>query len=113
MDRTTLNFIDWRGDMIAGNNVSKVTVRDLHLTRSTPGSMQGFVTEVRQGEILLEIPKGITFYSYYIFSPDRESVVREYYFQGFRHLLRFTMDTRLTLQGPTSGGSPTFRAPRW
>ena len=59
MDRTTLNFIDWRGDMIAGNNVSKVTVRDLHLTRSTPGSMQGFVTEVRQGEIVLEIPKGI------------------------------------------------------
>ena len=58
MDRTTLNFIDWRGDMIAGNNVSKVTVRDLHLTRSTPGAMQGFVTEVREGEIVLEIPKG-------------------------------------------------------
>ena len=58
MDRTTLNFIDWRGDMIAGNNVSKVTVRDLHLTRSTPGAMQGFVTEVREGEIVLEIPNG-------------------------------------------------------
>ena len=63
MDRTTLNFIDWRGDMIAGNNVSKVTVRDLHLTRSTPGSMQGFVKEVRQGEIVLEIPKGIIIFS--------------------------------------------------
>ena len=45
--------------MIAGNNVSKVTVRDLHLTRSTPGAMQGFVTEVRQGEIVLDIPRGI------------------------------------------------------
>ena len=107
MDRTTLNFIDWRGDMIAGNNVSKVTVRDLHLTRSTPGSMQGFVKEVRQGEIVLEIPKGIIIPSIYN-SPDRE-----YYLQGFRHLRRFTMDTRLTLPGPTSGGSPTSRAPRW
>lgn len=62
MDRTTLNFIDWRGDMIAGNNVSKVTVKDLHLTRSTPGAMQGFVTEVREGEIVLEIPKGMIYY---------------------------------------------------
>ena len=105
MDRTTLNFIDWRGDMIAGNNVSKVTVRDLHLTRSTPGSMQGFVKEVRQGEIVLEIPKGIIIPSIYI-SPDRE-----YYPQGFRHLRRFTMDTRLTLRGPTSGGSPTSPPP--
>ena len=111
MDRTTLNFIDWRGDMIAGNNVSKVTVRDLHLTRSTPGSMQGFVKEVRQGEIVLDIPKGIIIPSICI-SPDRESV-REYYLQGFRHLRRFTMDTRLTLPGPTSGGSPTSPAPRW
>ena len=65
MDRTTLNFIDWRGDMIAGNNVSKVTVRDLHLTRSTPGAMQGFVSEVRRGEIVLEIPTG----RYYHFLP--------------------------------------------
>ena len=69
MDRTTLNFIDWRGDMIAGNNVSKVTVRDLHLTRSTPGAMQGFVTEVRQGEIVLDIPKGIHRYYCYVWDP--------------------------------------------
>ena len=61
MDRTTLNFIFWKGDMIAGNNVSKVTVRDLHLTRSTPGAMQGFVTEVRKGEIVLDMPPGKVF----------------------------------------------------
>ena len=47
--------------MIAGNNVSKVTVRDLHLTRSTPGAMQGFVTEVRKGEIVLDMPPGKVF----------------------------------------------------
>ena len=73
MDRTTLNFIDWRGDMIAGNNVSKVTVRDLHLTRSTPGAMQGFVTEVRQGEIVLDIPRGI--HRYYCFVWEKDPVV--------------------------------------
>ena len=74
MDRTTLNFIDWRGDMIAGNNVSKVTVRDLHLTRSTPGAMQGFVTEVRKGEIVLDIPKGIH-HRYYCYVWEKDPVV--------------------------------------
>lgn len=58
MDRTKLIFMDWRGDMILGNNVSKVVIRDLHLTRSTPGAMQGFVTKVTKGQVYLEIPPG-------------------------------------------------------
>ena len=61
MDRTTLNVINWKGDMIAGNNVSKVTVRSLHMTRSSPGAMQGFDTEVRKGEIVLDMPPGKVF----------------------------------------------------
>ena len=44
--------------MILGNNVSKVVIRDLHLTRSTPGAMQGFVTKVTKGQVYLEIPPG-------------------------------------------------------
>ena len=40
MDKTTLNFVDWRGDMIYATNVSKVTIRDIHLTRDTPGATQ-------------------------------------------------------------------------
>ena len=58
MDKTTLIFVDWLGDMIYGYNVSQVTVRDLHLTRSSPGTTQGFVTSVSRGKVVLEIPPG-------------------------------------------------------
>lgn len=58
MGLTTLMFMDWRGDMIYGNNVSKVTVRDLHMTRGTPGTTQGYVKQVTSGQVILEIPPG-------------------------------------------------------
>lgn len=58
MDETTLKVIGWQGDMFKGTNVSKVTVRDLHLTRSTPGATQGYVTEVSENQVVLEIPPG-------------------------------------------------------
>ena len=49
-------FEDWLGDMIYSFNVSKVTVRDLHLTRSSPGTTQGWVRAVTTGQVVLEIP---------------------------------------------------------
>ena len=58
MDKTTLIFVDWLGDMIYGYNVSQVTVRDLHLTRSSPGTTQGWVRAVTTGQVVLEIPPG-------------------------------------------------------
>ena len=58
MDKTTLVFVDWLGDMIYGYNVSQVTVRDLHLTRSSPGTTQGWVRAVTTGQVVLEIPPG-------------------------------------------------------
>ena len=58
MEETTLKFGDWLGDMIYSTNVSKVTLRDLHLTRSSPGTTQGFVTSVSRGKVVLEIPPG-------------------------------------------------------
>lgn len=58
MDETTLRFNDWRGHMLSANNVSKVTIRDLHLTRSSPGATQGFVRQVTAGMVVLEIPPG-------------------------------------------------------
>jgi len=58
MDKTTLNFVDWRGDMIYATNVSKVTIRDIHLTRDTPGATQGVVTKVSKGQVVLKIPEG-------------------------------------------------------
>merc|ERR1719445_1735794 len=58
MDMTTLNFVDWRGDMIYATNVSKVTIRDIHLTRDTPGATQGVVTKVSKGQVVLRIPEG-------------------------------------------------------
>ena len=58
MDKTTLVFVDWLGDMIYGYNVSQVTVRDLHLTRSSPGTTQGWVRAVSAGQVVLEIPPG-------------------------------------------------------
>ena len=51
MSETTLEFGDWRGDMINGQNISKVTFRDLHLTRATPGTTQGFVRSVTPGQV--------------------------------------------------------------
>ena len=51
-------FNDWTSDMIKIVNGSKFTMRDVHLTRSTPGATQGFVNEVRDDEIILEIPPG-------------------------------------------------------
>ena len=58
MDKTKLIFVDWLGDMIYGYNVSSVTVRDLHLTRSSPGTTQGWVRAVSTGQVVLEIPPG-------------------------------------------------------
>ena len=58
MDDTTLVFNDWTSDMIKIVNGSKFTMRDVHLTRSTPGATQGFVKEVRDNEIIMEIPSG-------------------------------------------------------
>ena len=58
MDDTTLVFNDWTSDMFKIVNGSKFTMRDVHLTRSTPGATQGFVNEVRDEEIILEIPPG-------------------------------------------------------
>ena len=58
MSLTTLEFLDWRGDMILGNNVSKITVRDLHLTRGSPGTTQGYVKQVTNHQVILEIPPG-------------------------------------------------------
>ena len=47
MDKTTLNFVDWKGPMFYATNVSKVTIRDLHLTRSSPGATQvGVITVI-------------------------------------------------------------------
>lgn len=71
MDETTLRFNDWRGHMLSANNVSKVTIRDLHLTRSSPGATQGFVRQVTAGTVVLEIPPGgltqlVCFYIYYL-----------------------------------------------
>ena len=50
MEDTTLVFNDWTSDMIKIVNGSKFTMRDVHLTRSTPGATQGFVNEVRDDE---------------------------------------------------------------
>ena len=58
LDTTKLVFEDWLGDMIYSFNVSKVTVKDLHLTRSSPGTTQGFVRSVRRGQVVLDIPPG-------------------------------------------------------
>ena len=58
MGLTTLKFADWRGDMIYANNVSKVTIRDLHLTRASPGVTQGYVRQVNNQQVILEIPPG-------------------------------------------------------
>ena len=51
MDQTRLEFGDWRGKMMYAVNVSRVTIRDLHLTRSSPGTTQGFVTRVQPGKV--------------------------------------------------------------
>ena len=58
LDTTKLVFEDWLGDMIYSFNVSKVTVKDLHLTRSSPGTTQGWVRAVSTGQVVLEIPPG-------------------------------------------------------
>ena len=54
-------FEDWLTDMIKIVNGSKVTIRDVHLTRSTPGATQGIVKKVEQGKIFMEIPPGVHF----------------------------------------------------
>ena len=61
MNETTLVFEDWLTDMIKIVNGSKVTIRDVHLTRSTPGATQGIVRKVEQGKIFMEIPPGVNF----------------------------------------------------
>ena len=58
MDQTRLEFGDWRGKMMYAVNVSRLTVRDLHLTRSSPGTTQGFVTRVQPGKVTVAIPAG-------------------------------------------------------
>ena len=44
--------------MLHAHNVSKITVRDLHLTRGTPGTTQGYVRQVTSKQVVLEIPPG-------------------------------------------------------
>jgi len=58
MDATTIKVVDWKGDVFWGTNVTKLTIRDLHLTRSRPGVTQGTVTRVSKGLVTLEIPPG-------------------------------------------------------
>ena len=66
MVKTTLNFVDWKGPMFYATNVSKVTIRDLHLTRSSPGATQGTVTQVSQGQVVLEISPGMLIFYFSI-----------------------------------------------
>lgn len=74
---TTLKFMDWRGDMIYGYNVSKVTVKDLHLTRGTPGTTQGYVRQVTNRQVILEIPPGFPLPSM-IYNGEYEGRTRTY-----------------------------------
>ena len=77
MGQTTLRFQDWRGDMLYGNNVSKITVRDLHLTRGTPGTTQGYVRQVTDQQVILEIPPGFPLPSQ-IYNGESEGKTRTY-----------------------------------
>ena len=77
MGLTTLKFLDWRGDMIYGFNVSKVTIRDLHLTRGTPGTTQGRVRQVTNQQVILEIPPGFPLPSQ-IYNGQYEDQTRTY-----------------------------------
>ena len=89
LDTTHLVFEDWLGDMIYSFNVSKVTVKDLHLTRSSPGTTQGFVRSVRRGQVVLDIPPGTL-------SPAEISFVRpslQFLQIGRLHLMPITPNT--------------------
>jgi len=58
MDKTIFKVVGWHDDVFRGTNVTKLTVKDLHLTRNTPGVTQGFVRKVLPGHVILEIPPG-------------------------------------------------------